>query len=81
MYMEKISISKFKATCLSLVENVKKTGQTIIITKRGEPIAQVTPITEKEYEETETFGCMSGTATQIDDVVQPLDTEDWEALG
>ena len=79
--MEKISISKFKATCLSLVEHVKKTGQTIIITKRGEPIAQVTPITEKEHEDTDTFGCMSGTAVQIDDIVQPLDTEDWEALG
>ena len=78
--MEKISISEFKATCLSLVEHVKKTGQTIIITKRGQPIAQITPLTSTKHADTDTFGCMSGTATQIDDIVQPLDTEDWEAL-
>jgi prevent-host-death family protein len=79
--MEKISISKFKATCLSLVEHVKKTGQTIIITKRGEPIAQISPLSSKDHEDTDSFGCMSGTAKQIGDIVAPLETEDWEELG
>jgi len=40
---ESIPISKFKATCLSLLDQVNKTGQPILVTKKGEPIAQVIP--------------------------------------
>jgi prevent-host-death family protein len=40
---ETISISKFKATCLRLLDNVNKTGKSIIVTRNGEPIALVTP--------------------------------------
>jgi hypothetical protein len=31
-----IPISKFKATCLRLLENVNKTGKSIIVTRKGE---------------------------------------------
>ncbi|MFU8770344.1 MAG: type II toxin-antitoxin system Phd/YefM family antitoxin, partial [Desulfotignum sp.] len=44
-----ISISEFKATCLKLIDQVKNTGVSIIVTKRGEPYALVTrpPAPEK----------------------------------
>jgi hypothetical protein len=32
---ESIPISKFKATCLRLLDNVNKTGQSIIVTRKG----------------------------------------------
>jgi hypothetical protein len=35
--------SDFMATCLDLLEWVKRTGQLLLILKRGEPIAQVIP--------------------------------------
>ena len=35
--MEEIAISKFKATCLSVLENVRKTGKTVLVTRFGEP--------------------------------------------
>ncbi|MBW2337861.1 MAG: type II toxin-antitoxin system Phd/YefM family antitoxin, partial [Deltaproteobacteria bacterium] len=38
---ETIPISKFKATCLRLLDNVNKTGKSIIVTRNGEPIALV----------------------------------------
>ncbi len=38
---ETISISQFKATCLALLNRVNKTGQPILVTRRGEPIAMV----------------------------------------
>jgi prevent-host-death family protein len=41
--METITISKFKATCLRLLDNVKKTGHPLLVTKKGEPVALVTP--------------------------------------
>jgi hypothetical protein len=33
---ETISISKFKATCLRLLDNVKKTGKSILVTRKGD---------------------------------------------
>jgi prevent-host-death family protein len=41
--MEEIAISKFKATCLSVLENVRKTGKTVLVTRFGEPVAEVVP--------------------------------------
>ena len=32
--MEEIAISKFKATCLAVLENVRKTGKAIPVTRR-----------------------------------------------
>lgn len=78
--MESIAISKFKATCLSLLDRVKKTGQPVLVTKRGEPIAQVVPPPPPEPPAGSTFGCMAGTARELGDIVEPLDEEDWEAL-
>jgi prevent-host-death family protein len=39
--MEEIAISKFKATCLAVLENVRRTGKTVLITRFGEPVARV----------------------------------------
>ncbi len=41
--METISISKFKATCLAVLERVRKTGEPIQVTKFGKPVADVIP--------------------------------------
>jgi prevent-host-death family protein len=41
--MHTMSISKFKATCLAVLERVRKTGEPLLITKHGVPIAQVLP--------------------------------------
>src|SRR6267142_5696758 len=41
--MEEIAISKFKATCLAVLEKVKKTGQPILVTRFGHPVVQITP--------------------------------------
>ena len=43
MEPEIIPISKFKATCLALLKKVQKTGETIIVTRKGEPVAMVGP--------------------------------------
>src|ERR1039458_4092747 len=41
--MEEIAISKFKATCLAVLERVRKTGKTVLVTRFGEPVAEVVP--------------------------------------
>jgi prevent-host-death family protein len=36
-----ISAAKFKATCLKLIDRVAKTGEPVIITKRGKVLARL----------------------------------------
>ena len=79
--MEQIAVSKFKATCLAVLENVRKTRQPILVTKFGKPIAEIMPppaeATPKSW-----LGSMTGTAEIRGDIIAPaLDPEDWEALG
>ena len=78
--MEAIAISKFKATCLGLLERVSKTGEPLLVTKRGKPIAQVLPPPPPEPAKESAFGCMRGTSEQLGDIVGPLSAEDWEVL-
>jgi prevent-host-death family protein len=39
-----IAASKFKAECLALLDDVATTGQEIVVTKRGKPVARVVPV-------------------------------------
>ena len=41
-----VSVSRFKAECLALFDEVQRSGQEFVITKRGEPVARVVPIAE-----------------------------------
>ncbi|MEX2557770.1 MAG: type II toxin-antitoxin system prevent-host-death family antitoxin [Actinomycetota bacterium] len=78
--MDSIAISKFKATCLAALERVRETGKPLLVTRRGVPIAQVLPPPPRSATRTG-FGSMRGTAEELDDIIEPLMTEDWEALG
>jgi len=77
---ETISISHFKATCLAVLERVRRTGMPIIVTKRGEPIARIDPppLPEKEAS---WLGSFRTQGTIHGDVVSPAAPEDdWAAL-
>jgi prevent-host-death family protein len=41
--MQSMSISKFKATCLAVLERVRRTGEPVQVTKFGRPIAEIIP--------------------------------------
>jgi len=78
--MDSIAISRFKATCLAVLERVRQTGLPILVTRRGEPVAQVLPPPPPEARAADSFGCMKGTAREVGDLLEPLPAEDWEAL-
>jgi prevent-host-death family protein len=42
--MQEIAISKFKATCLGVLENVRRTGKPVRITRSGKPVAEIVPV-------------------------------------
>ena len=78
--MEEIAISKFKATCLAVLERVRKTRRPILVTKFGEPIAEVVPPTPKAKKK-QWLGSMEGTIQIMGDIVAPAsDEHDWEVL-
>ena len=77
---ETISISKFKATCLAVLERVRRTGKSIVVTKYGEPIAEIVPPTPmppgKDW-----LGSMQGRGRVVGDIVAPaVEPEEWEVL-
>lgn len=78
--MESMAISEFKATCLAVVERVRASGESILITRRGEPVAEVVP-TSRPAGEKRKLGTMAGTTTIVGDIVSPIsDPSDWDVL-
>ena len=78
--MEEIAISKFKATCLEVLERVRKTRKRILVTRFGQPIAEVLPPSAGPGK-SGWLGSMAGTARIKGDIVSPAsETRDWEAL-
>ena len=41
--MKSVAVSEFKSHCLSLLEDVARTGEPLLVTKRGRPLARITP--------------------------------------
>ncbi|MFN0314849.1 MAG: type II toxin-antitoxin system Phd/YefM family antitoxin [Burkholderiales bacterium] len=67
-----ISAVEFKAQCLKLMDQVARTRETVIITKRGKPVAKLIPADEIKRR---LFGCMAGTVTYEGDIVSPIAVE------
>jgi prevent-host-death family protein len=44
--MREITASAFKAGCLALLDEVAASGESLLITKRGRPVARVDPVEE-----------------------------------
>ena len=77
---ETISISRFKATCLAVLERVRQTGRPIVVTKYGEPIAEVVP-PSPEPRDGDWLGALRGSVRYLGEIVSPAsDPEEWEAL-
>ena len=72
-----IKASEFKAKCLAVLDDVERTRQPVVITKRGKPIADVIPHTATA--KSELFGLLKGRMEIVGDIISPIDVE-WEAL-
>jgi prevent-host-death family protein len=68
--MKEIAISKFKATCLAVLEDVRRTRQPIRVTRFGKPVADVIP--PKTEPKKSWLGCMEGTGEIVGDIVGPV---------
>ena len=77
--MDEIAISKFKATCLAVLERVRRTRQPIRVTRFGKPVADILPPSPPERPKRR-IGTLGGTMEIHADIVGPTgDESDWEA--
>jgi prevent-host-death family protein len=79
--IREIAISKFKAKCLSLLQEVSKTKTPLRVTRRGKAIADVVPTSSEGDESAGWIGSLAGSIDIVGDVVSPvIDMETIEAI-
>jgi prevent-host-death family protein len=77
--VDEIAISKFKATCLAILERVRRTKQPIRVTRFGKPVAEIVPPAEADRPKRR-LGTLSGLIEIHGDIVGPIgDESDWDA--
>lgn len=73
--MEEIAISKFKATCVAILERVRRTRRPIRVTKFGEPVAEVVP-PSMPVRHREWIGSLAHTGWVEGDIIAPAGDEE-----
>ena len=71
-----IPAGKFKATCLKLMDEVNRTGEEVVITKHGRPVAKLVPVDAGVARRP--FGLLSDQTVIYGDIIEPSG-EQWEA--
>lgn len=72
--MQEIAISKFKATCLSVIQDVRRTGKPVRITRFGHPMADLVP--PGKGSATGRVGSPQGSVKVLGDIVTPVAGDD-----
>ena len=73
--MRTVKASEFKAKCLKLMDEVAESGEPLVVTKNGKPIAQLRPIGR---ERKSIWGLHKGQIEILGDILEPIDAG-WEA--
>jgi prevent-host-death family protein len=74
--MRTMAASEFKARCLRVMEEVRTRRESVLITKKGRPVARIVPA-EKPREDI--FGCLKGIVQITGDIESPVvPSSDWE---
>ena len=71
-----IPAGEFKSKCLKLLDEVAEKRKTLVITKRGQPVARVLPMPVKQQS---IVGSMKGSVLWEGDIISPIDVE-WDAM-
>jgi antitoxin (DNA-binding transcriptional repressor) of toxin-antitoxin stability system len=76
--MRTIQASAFKARCLALMDEVARTGETILVTKHGKPVAELRA--HRGPRAKSLIGLHKGQIRILGDIISPVGTDLWEAL-
>jgi prevent-host-death family protein len=76
--MKKMAAGAFKTNCLAVMDEVQSKRITVVITKRGKPVAKLVPVESKSDD---IFGFLRGKIAITGDIVSPaLTQEEWGNL-
>lgn len=76
--MKTMAAGSFKAKCLAVMDEVQAKRETVVITKRGKPVAKLVPVNAGTDE---IYNFLEGKGTVAGDVVSPaISTEEWGEL-
>ena len=76
--MKTMPAGSFKVHCLAVMDEVQSKRETILITKRGKPVAKLVPA-DKDADDIYDF--LAGKGSVVGDVVSPvISPEDWGDL-
>ena len=76
--MKKMAAGTFKANCLAVMDEVQAKHETVVITKRGKPVAKLVPL---NTETDEIYNFLAGKGTITGDIVSPaISPEEWGEL-
>ncbi len=67
--MRSIPAARFKARCLKIMDEVKARRETVLITKKGKPVALLVPAEESTGD---VFGCLAGELEIRGDITEPV---------
>jgi prevent-host-death family protein len=70
-----VGATEFKARCLELMDQVAATGNPVVVTKRGKPVARLAPAGGRPRS---VVGALKGHVRILGDIVSPIDVE-WDA--
>ena len=74
-----MAAGEFKTHCLQVMETVRRRRETVVITKRGVPVAKLVPVDPPQPQKV--FGCLAGRYEEVGDIVSPvLPAEAWDVL-
>jgi prevent-host-death family protein len=76
--MKKMAAGVFKVHCLAVMDEVQSKRESVLITKRGKPVAKLIPV-DKQTDDI--FGFLAGKGKVTGDIVSPvLSPEEWGDL-
>jgi prevent-host-death family protein len=75
--MPTIQASEFKAKCLALMDQVARTGETLVVTKNGKPVAELRP--HRPPRARSLIGLHKGRIGLLGELVAPVGARLWEA--
>lgn len=76
--MKTMRVSDFKATCIAVLKDVERSGEPVVVTRRGRPMARVGPFVEEAP--VKRLGVLKGSMRIRRDLARVETTTDWEML-
>lgn len=74
--MKTIAISKFKTHALRIIDEIAKSHESIVITRRGKPVAEL--ISFRNSKDKPVPGKLAHTFVAEEDIVTPLGEDLWD---